>query len=880
MKVHLMKSKYFVIFYLFIHSAFASDQLSIDEQTALFTVTDQTVPIVTAKYVGWGANWQWAGASVTSDFVTDTGNDFISANFSGSFKNLGVDFNGSASPAPNQVIWSYDWNFAEDHPDAIGYGLEFNLNLTSPSFLSAAEAPVLLPDNKGWRWQTPDGQTVQVEFTPALSDLYFERGQKNKIRAYFHNAIGAGSEQTTMTVSVSDNVAISGPAMLQYDGTDPAQWNENALPALTSPVDLSFLNSDHKPAGKHGFILADTDKLIFEDGTPAKFWGANVQAYALFHTADENIKLHAKRIAQLGFNLIRIHHHDSQWVKPNIFNNPDDNTQTLREDSLYKLDQWIRSLKEEGVYVWLDLHVGRAFTQNDNIENFDDFAKGKNASEAKGFNYYNDSIQAQMQAFNEAYLNHLNPFTRLTYKNDPAIIGLLITNENDLTHHFGNKLLPDKNVPIHNAIFSEDVHQFADTYGLPFEKTWTTWKMGESKLYLNDAEHRFNQIMMSHLELLGVKSLIATTSSWGRMGIFGLPALTDGSIIDAHSYGRAEEFNYNPRYNPGFLTWIGAAQVSGKPLSVSEWNIEPFPARDRFTAPIFTASIAAFQGWDAMMLYGYSQSPLNGWANGSNYSSFNDPAIMGLMPAAALLYRQSHVAEAEQHFELQLSRNDFFFINQNPQTAKTVRTLLETSRLSITMPDVLELPWLRDNVSPTGQTTIITNANQDFIPAGQNFVVSDTGELKRDWEAGIHTVNTTKSQVASGWIGGNPIQLDDVSFYIDTKKAVVAVQSLEDKPIRQSKKIFITAMARSQPLNGNTLPFMSEPVSGKLLIKAPRGLQLFPITRTGEEGEPIPVRYTWFRGNYEITLSNNEETHWFVLRESSQKTTKRRYKFF
>ncbi len=58
-----------------------------------------------------------------------------------------------------------------------------------------------------------------------------------------------------------------------------------------------------------------------------------------------------------------------------------------------------------------------------------------------------------MQRFNEAYVSHLNAFTGLRYKDDPAIIAMLLTNENDVTHHFGNALLPDKNVPRHNAIY-------------------------------------------------------------------------------------------------------------------------------------------------------------------------------------------------------------------------------------------------------------------------------------------------------------------------------------------------------------------------------------------------------------------------------------------
>jgi hypothetical protein len=61
------------------------------------------------------------------------------------------------------------------------------------------------------------------------------------------------------------------------------------------------------------------------------------------------------------------------------------------------------------------------------------------------------------------YLNHVNSYTGLAYKDDPAVISVLITNENDLTQHFGNALLADKNVPIHNAIFSEDVKQFSIT---------------------------------------------------------------------------------------------------------------------------------------------------------------------------------------------------------------------------------------------------------------------------------------------------------------------------------------------------------------------------------------------------------------------------------
>jgi hypothetical protein len=475
-----------------------------------------------------------------------------------------------------------------------------------------------------------------------------------------------------------------------------------------------------------------------------------------------------------------------------------------------------------------------------------------------------------MQQFNESYLNHTNALTGLTYKNDPAIVGLLLTNENDLSFHFGNALLADKGVPIHNALFTQDAKEFAGQYGLLPSKTMMTWVMGESKLYLNDVEHRFNRKMVGHLlnpQMVGIKSLVATTSSWGTMGLYGLASLTDGSIIDVHSYGGAEEFNYNPRYRPGFLSWVAGAQVSGKPLSVSEWNIEPFPARDRFTAPIFTASLASLQGWDAMMLYGYSQTELNGSTDtGSNYSAFNDPAMMGMMPAAALLYRQNHVAPANQSYELKLGRDDFFFKKYDPTTSQTIRTLLETSRLTIAMPDTPELPWLKANVVNPDNAIPVTDPNKDFIPAGQDFVESDTHELKRDWEAGIQTINTEKSQIASGWIGGKAIGLDDVSFNVLTKKAVVAVQSLENKPIARSTKIFITAMARSQPTSGSYLPFLSEPVLGAITVQAPPGLLLYSVTTRGtEEVQLDALKYNELDGKYTIDLQIADR-HWLILK--------------
>ena len=94
--------------------------------------------------------------------------------------------------------------------------------------------------------------------------------------------------------------------------------------------------------------------------------------------------------------------------------------------------------------------MARAFKEGDHVDGFDEMRKGKDVAELRGFNYVNPSIQAAMMRFDEAYLNHRNAFTHVANKDEPAIVALLLTNENDVTTHFGNALLPDKKVPVND----------------------------------------------------------------------------------------------------------------------------------------------------------------------------------------------------------------------------------------------------------------------------------------------------------------------------------------------------------------------------------------------------------------------------------------------
>ena len=194
--------------------------------------------------------------------------------------------------------------------------------------------------------------------------------------------------------------------------------------------------------------------------------------------------------------------------------------------------------------------------------------------------------------------------------------------------------------------------------------------------------------------------------------------------------------------------------------------------------------------------------------------------------------------------------------------AAALRTAMEKGKLLIAMPQVKELPWLEKSAIPAN-AKVFRDPAQPLIEANATEATSDTGELKRNWAKGIYTINTPKSQAAMGWIGGETIALADVEIKAKTRNATVAVQSLEDAPIAQAKRLLISLGARAVPKEGNKTPFHVEPVEGQLTIRAPKGLKLYKQAVLQQMKE-VPVAYK--DGRYVVTLDDSLRTSWLFLR--------------
>ncbi len=641
-----------------------------------------------------------------------------------------------------------------------------------------------------------------------------------------------------------------------YGPENVSPWITDAMTWDKSPVDMTFLND--KPAGRHGFVQVDGDNLKFEDGTPVNFWGCNVAASALFGPKNE-LKIQAKRIAALGFNLVRLHHQDSMsWVKPCVIDDTKNHTRDLNMAALDKMDWFVNCLKKEGVYVYYDLHVGRVFKPGDGIGNFAEMTRRH--KHGKGYCFMDEDIRKLMQEHSQKILTHVNPYTRLSYARDPVFAAFLITNENDLAGHFGNSFLGDKGVPKYWAMFQREAVAFAQKNGLRADEVVKTWVPTDSKIFLAYLEDRFFGKMAAHVRALGVKVPIVGTN-WHYSGLYTLPGMARSTdIMDNHVYdGGGSYLVKDPRREGNFMTRLANAHVAGKPFSISEWNIvyERDASRTpghRASCSIGLAALGAHQGWDIPMIYNYRQSRTGNPRSLSAYDTFLDPALMGAMPVAAAAFRRD-VRESPNTVVLLATRQQIYYQNNTAGSMTALRTHIEKSKTVIALEKI-----------PEGLANPTVVALEKNGIAGGNSVTSDTGEITRDWARGLQTIDTPGTQVAQGFYGGSTVKLSSVDLRPVNPFAVICVTSMTGRSIGLSDKNLIYAISQCQRLKRGT-SFRSQLVAGTVTVKyrkKPRGVKIIPLMGNGTRGaeKKLTVRGD---GSVVINLVAAGPTHWFEL---------------
>jgi len=183
-----------------------------------------------------------------------------------------------------------------------------------------------------------------------------------------------------------------------------------------------------RPAGNLGYVSAGEDGHLYVGGKRVRLLGVNICGGAAFPTKDEAGKI-AARLAKFGINIVRFHHMDASWEMFNIFNKTFGDTRHLNPEALDRLDYFISKLKDNGIYVDLNLLVSRGFASADGLPAEIDVMDWKD-KQVLGF--FMKSVGELEKEYARQLLTHRNSYTGLTYAEDPAVAFVEIVNEQGL----------------------------------------------------------------------------------------------------------------------------------------------------------------------------------------------------------------------------------------------------------------------------------------------------------------------------------------------------------------------------------------------------------------------------------------------------------------
>lgn len=231
----------------------------------------------------------------------------------------------------------------------------------------------------------------------------------------------------TNRVAVAQNMA---PFVIPWDD------------ASAGPMDLSWMND-----GDLSPITVGEDGHFYRKGERYRLWGTSVGWLGCFLTHPES-ELIAARLAKFGTNAVRLHGCD-EYVAYAMGNSLIDystgTSRVFQDGALDNFDYFVSQLQRHGIYVDVNLYVGRRFLPGDGSADeplpVPEPVNGELFTEDDGqwhkhLGYFYDPVLLLHQEYATQLLSHVNPYTGKSYAEDPGVALVEIVNEGGLVHYW------------------------------------------------------------------------------------------------------------------------------------------------------------------------------------------------------------------------------------------------------------------------------------------------------------------------------------------------------------------------------------------------------------------------------------------------------------
>jgi hypothetical protein len=594
-----------------------------------------------------------------------------------------------------------------------------------------------------------------------------------------------------------------------------------------------ILDASHfveKPGGTHGFLKRD-DKgnFVFEDGTPARFLGGQINPFPEKDDAEWIVQW----MRCNGLNYARSHG----------FGLPD-------KDQWDKLDYLISQCKNTGIYLVL---TPVYWTEFEIIA--PDGNKVKTSSHVILF--FNKNMEMAVRELWKAFYTHKNPYTGLRYRDDPTIASFELKNEDSpfWALNWIKKGLPVfwKEMQQQFSAFLEDKYHTTEALreawtfenypsalaqnesleagnidlfemsGWHVEKTEADIAMRPRKSdqteFLHGKITEFYARSYKYLREIGCKQAISGSNWRGHSYSMRhvLEADTHMDYLDQHDYFDHPQGGWRThdavQHNQsmfrsaqaGLIGNLAPRQVLNRPYTVSEWNIGAWNEH-LMEASFSMVSVGLLQGWDGLIQFVLlprgtpEEKPI---LNNGFFNVGENPSVVLQYPTLARMWHRKDIAEADPVFIRRISPSQMNMPGPVPSKFFPEAFMFTHGE---EIPEKDEYGHMLSVVGKVGNEFVLqyqphyeAEGIRKYLDQEGRMARSMTGEITWDWGKGYMIIDADRTQGICGYIGGIPIEAKNISVQASTPYGLVMLTTVEDdSPISRSRRMLLTALGRAR----------------------------------------------------------------------------------
>lgn len=563
--------------------------------------------------------------------------------------------------------------------------------------------------------------------------------------------------------------------------------------AAGSALDFSAMGFADAPAGKHGWLRNVDGHFEFENlpARPQRFYGVNFCGTANYpsHELAETL---VRRLKRLGYNALRLHHHDAGAVQGSK------DGLTLDAAQMDRFDYLLSVAKREGIYLTTDLFVSRKVAWRHigvDREGTIDFQLFKVLCAV-----YEPAFQNWV-AFARNFLLHENKYTRIRYIDEPAMPLISLVNEGGFFMGWNHGAREDPRVVAAWAAWlaAKRAKDPSFAEGMPGDRLpenfWDPKTLPVLAQWTGELEANMVARMKAYLKTLGVKALVSNDNCGPHYAALQR-ATAEYDYIDDHFYVDHPEFpekawslpstcqNVNPLagVKPIAPSEQAFVRMLDKPFTITEWNFSG-PGRYRCVGGILAGAMAALQGWDGLWRFAYSHGSANlGDADIRSPAYFDlasDPLAQAGERACLCLFMRGDISSFDEGVAIWTTPESASSLSNSYPAATKWRDAAWRMRVgSCLSPEAAK--GLR----------VIRRESADDDPDAAKMIARENTPLVFDRKRGSFTVDTPRT--CGGFAPDGLIDAGALRVTICGAPAAVWASSLDGAPIPQSGRVLLT----------------------------------------------------------------------------------------